>query len=167
MVKGPRRASSKSLSTPCSESSAKRKTSTFPGSFVSLSVASVITPRIPSLPISKLSAFCAELELLLEGRYPDCELCLFGHIGDGNLHVNIMKPESLGSDAFLAKVHDVDRDMFALVRAHKGSVSAEHGVGLLKREWLEYTRSAVEIDLMRHLKATLDPLGLLNPGKVL
>ena len=58
-------------------------------------------------------------------------------------------------------------DMFGLVRNHQGSVSAEHGIGLLKREWLEYTRSPMEIDLMRHLKATLDPKGLLNPGKVL
>ena len=67
----------------------------------------------------------------------------------------------------LARTHDVDRDMFGLVRSHKGSVSAEHGIGLLKKEWLEYTRSPMEIDLMRHLKAALDPKGLLNPGKVL
>ncbi len=120
-----------------------------------------------ALPVASLSVFCTELEALLERRYPDWELCLFGHIGDGNLHVNIMKPDALGKDEFLAKVHDVDRDMFELVRAHKGSVSAEHGVGLLKKEWLEYTRSPIEIDLMRHLKATLDPKGLLNPGKVL
>jgi FAD/FMN-containing dehydrogenase len=120
-----------------------------------------------ALPLSKLSVFCTELEALLVARYPAWELCLFGHIGDGNLHVNIMKPEALGKDEFLAKTHEVDRDMFELVRLHKGSVSAEHGIGLLKREWLGHTRSPLEITLMRHLKATLDPKGLLNPGKVL
>ena len=120
-----------------------------------------------ALPIAKLSAFCTELETLLASRYPDWELCLFGHIGDGNLHVNIMKPDGISKDEFLEKTHEVDRDMFGLVRSHKGSVSAEHGVGLLKKEWLEYTRSPAEIALMRHLKAMLDPKGLLNPGKVL
>ena len=120
-----------------------------------------------ALPLAKLSVFCAELEALLASRYPDWELCLFGHIGDGNLHVNIMKPEAMSKDDFFARTHDVDRDMFGLVRSHKGSVSAEHGIGLLKKEWLVYTRSPMEIDLMRHLKAALDPRWLLNPGKVL
>jgi FAD/FMN-containing dehydrogenase len=120
-----------------------------------------------ALPITKLSVFCDELEALLAARYPDWELCLFGHIGDGNLHVNIMKPDALGKDEFLAKTHEVDRDMFALVKKHLGSVSAEHGIGLLKREWLGHTRSPLEIDLMRQMKAMLDPKGLLNPGKVL
>ncbi|MDP2272620.1 MAG: FAD-binding oxidoreductase [Archangium sp.] len=120
-----------------------------------------------ALPVAKLSVFCGELETLLASRYPDWELCLFGHIGDGNLHVNIMKPEEMSKEDFFARTHDVDRDMFGLVRSHKGSVSAEHGIGLLKKEWLEYTRSPMEIDLMRHLKAALDPKGLLNPGKVL
>ena len=120
-----------------------------------------------ALPLAKLSVFCGELETLLASRYPDWELCLFGHIGDGNLHVNIMKPEAMSKDDFFSRTHDVDRDLFGLVRSHKGSVSAEHGIGLLKKEWLEYTRSPMEIDLMRHLKAALDPKGLLNPGKVL
>jgi FAD/FMN-containing dehydrogenase len=120
-----------------------------------------------ALPIAALRAFCAELETLLASRYPGWELCLFGHIGDGNLHVNIMKPEAMEKGAFLEKTHAVDADLMALVRAHKGSVSAEHGIGLLKREWLGHTRSAAEIALMRSLKATLDPNGILNPGKVL
>ncbi len=120
-----------------------------------------------ALPIVELSSFCGELESLLASRYPDWELCLFGHIGDGNLHVNIMKPEGLGKDEFLARTHDVDRDMFELVRSHRGSISAEHGIGLLKRDWLSYTRSPLEIALMRQIKSALDPKGLLNPGKVL
>jgi FAD/FMN-containing dehydrogenase len=120
-----------------------------------------------ALPIAALSPFCQALETLLAQRYPDWELCLFGHIGDGNLHVNIMKPESLAKDDFLQQTHLVDADLFALVQQHKGSVSAEHGIGLLKREWLGHSRSPLEIALMRHLKSSLDPKGLLNPGKVL
>ena len=120
-----------------------------------------------ALPIAALKVFCGELEALLSARYPDWELCLFGHIGDGNLHVNIMKPDALDKAAFLEKTHAVDADLMALVRAHAGSVSAEHGIGLLKREWLGHTRSPAEIAIMRQLKAVLDPQGILNPGKVL
>lgn len=120
-----------------------------------------------ALPISQLKPFCESLEALLAKQYAEWELCLFGHIGDGNLHVNIMKPDALSKDEFLGRTHEVDRDMFALVREFNGSVSAEHGIGLLKREWLGHTRSAHEIQLMRHLKAALDPKNLLNPGKVL
>ena len=79
-----------------------------------------------ALPISRLKKFCGELETLLAARYPGWELCLFGHIGDGNLHVNIMKPDALEKAAFLEKVHAVDADLMALVRSHAGSVSAEH-----------------------------------------
>ncbi len=120
-----------------------------------------------ALPLRSLKPFCAELTALLEKRYPDWELCLFGHIGDGNLHVNIMKPDALSKDEFFKRTHEVDADLFGLVRAHHGSVSAEHGIGLLKREWLGHTRSPTEIALMKQLKLALDPLGILNPGKVL
>lgn len=120
-----------------------------------------------ALPIAALSAFCAELEGLLAQRYPGWELCLFGHIGDGNLHVNIMKPDDLDRAAFLARTHEVDQVLFDAVRRHRGSVSAEHGIGLLKRPWLSYSRSETELALMRAFKAQLDPHGILNPGKVL
>jgi len=120
-----------------------------------------------ALPIAGLSAFCGELEALLASRYPDWELCLFGHIGDGNLHVNIMKPDALSKADFLHRTHEVDQVVMDLVKAHRGSVSAEHGIGLLKRPWLGHTRSPTEVALMNQLKALLDPRGLLNPGKVL
>jgi FAD/FMN-containing dehydrogenase len=119
-----------------------------------------------ALPIAALAGFCAELDALFAASWPDFEICLFGHIGDGNLHVNVMKPDRLSKEDFLAFAHEADRAMFALVRAHGGSISAEHGVGLLKKEWLGYTRTPAEVALMRALKATLDPRGLLNPGKV-
>jgi len=120
-----------------------------------------------SLPISGLSAFCTALEKLLEQRYQGWELCLFGHIGDGNLHVNIMKPEAMQNAEFHAKTHAVDADIFDLVRSHQGSISAEHGIGLLKRDFLGHSRSDLEIALMHQLKKVLDPKNLLNPGKII
>ena len=119
-----------------------------------------------SLPIARLSAFVAELGAVFAERYPDWEICLFGHIGDGNIHVNVMKPDAMDAAAFLAHAHEADRHLFELVRAHGGSISAEHGIGLLKKEWLHYTRSPREIAIMRDLKRVLDPKGILNRGKV-
>jgi FAD/FMN-containing dehydrogenase len=120
-----------------------------------------------ALPIAELPGFCAALEQLFEERYPGWEICLFGHIGDGNLHINVMKPEALSKEAFLAFVHEVDAAVFGLVRAHHGSISAEHGIGLLKKEWLGYSRSARELDVFRSLKRIFDPNGILNPGKII
>jgi FAD/FMN-containing dehydrogenase len=120
-----------------------------------------------SLPIAELEAFCAELEAVFTERYPDFEVCLFGHIGDGNLHINVMKPDALDKAAFLARTKAADHDMFKLVRAHQGSISAEHGVGLLKKDYLSYSRSPAELALIRALKIALDPLNLLNPGKII
>ena len=77
-----------------------------------------------------------------------------------------MKPDRLENAAFFAFAHEADRAMFELVRKHGGSISAEHGVGLLKKEWLSYTRTAAEIAFMRSLKLVFDPHGILNPGKV-
>jgi FAD/FMN-containing dehydrogenase len=119
-----------------------------------------------ALPIASLEAFCAELGDLFARRYPGWEVCLFGHIGDGNLHVNVMKPDSEEKPAFLARVEEADRDMFDLVKAHGGSVSAEHGIGLLKKPWLAWTRSEAEIAVMKAVKTALDPRGVLNPGKI-
>lgn len=119
-----------------------------------------------ALPIAALPAFCAALERVLAERHPGFELCLFGHIGDGNLHVNVMKPDAMPKAEFLAHVREADRALMELVRAHRGSVSAEHGIGILKKEWLGYTRSPAELAIFRALKASLDPHGILNPGKI-
>jgi FAD/FMN-containing dehydrogenase len=119
-----------------------------------------------ALPIAGLEAFTADLERLIGEKYPTFEVCIFGHIGDGNLHVNIMKPDDLAKDAFLARTHEVDEAIFTLVRAHRGSISAEHGIGLLKKPFLHYSRSEAEIDAMRAMKKALDPNGILNPGKI-
>jgi FAD/FMN-containing dehydrogenase len=119
-----------------------------------------------ALPVAALESFCAALGDLFARRYPRWEVCLFGHIGDGNIHVNVMKPEALDKPAFLAKVKEADRDLFDLVKAHAGSVSAEHGIGLLKKPWLPWTRSAAEIAAMKAVKTALDPGNVLNPGKI-
>jgi FAD/FMN-containing dehydrogenase len=120
-----------------------------------------------ALPLAALEPFCDELEAQFARGYPGWEVCLFGHIGDGNLHVNVMKPDDLDREAFLARTGAADRDLFALVARHRGTISAEHGIGLLKKAYLGYTRSPDEIAVMRAVKRALDPLGILNPGKVL
>ncbi|NUP04501.1 MAG: FAD-binding oxidoreductase [Polyangiaceae bacterium] len=119
-----------------------------------------------ALPIAKLEGFCRDLESILAERYPGWEVCLFGHIGDGNLHVNIMKPDDMDKAAFLGRTHDVDRHMFELVQSYGGSISAEHGIGLLKKDYLGYSRSPAEIAAMKAVKAALDPKNTLNPGKI-
>lgn len=120
-----------------------------------------------ALPVAALEAFCAEFESLVAARYPAFEICLFGHIGDGNLHVNVMKPDDWSKEAFLAKTKELDPEMFTLVKKHQGSISAEHGIGLLKRDYLGYSRAPAELALLRALKTALDPKGILNPGKIL
>ncbi|MDQ3037179.1 MAG: FAD-binding oxidoreductase, partial [Myxococcota bacterium] len=120
-----------------------------------------------ALPITMLDAFTSELDALFAKEWPRFEICLFGHIGDGNLHVNVMKPDDMPKDEFLAHAHASDAAMFELVRRHHGSISAEHGVGLLKKDFLCYSRSPAEIEMLRAVKRALDPEGLLNPGKIL
>ncbi len=81
----------------------------------------------------------------MNDAYPDFEVCWYGHIGDGNLHLNILKPAALSIDDFFAKCHHISPRLFEVVAQHDGSISAEHGVGLLKRDFLQYSRSADEI----------------------
>jgi FAD/FMN-containing dehydrogenase len=120
-----------------------------------------------AIPVAALEGFTGELEALFARRYPGWEICLFGHIGDGNLHVNVMKPDGMAKEAFLEKTHEVDRAIFELVGAHQGSISAEHGIGLLKKPYLGFTRSEAELEVMRAVKRALDPMNRMNPGKIL
>ena len=114
-----------------------------------------------------MPGFLADVDRLVAEHYPDLETCWFGHIGDGNLHLNILKPPGLDLAAFHRRCHAISPKLFAAVRQRGGSVSAEHGVGLLKRDFLEFSRSAAEIDILRAMKKTLDPNGVMNPGKLL
>jgi FAD/FMN-containing dehydrogenase len=119
-----------------------------------------------SVRISKVPEFLSSVDSILKYNYPDFEVVWFGHIGDGNLHINILKPENLASSEFLQACHKVDELLFAKIESFGGSVSAEHGVGLTKKPYLHHTRSAEEISYMRAIKQVFDPDGILNPGKV-
>ena len=117
--------------------------------------------------ISDVPGFLADVDRVVAENYPDWEICWFGHIGDGNLHLNVLKPPDLAMADFYARCHAISPKLFELVRLRGGSISAEHGVGLLKRDFLTYSRSPAEIDIMRGVKAVLDPNGVMNPGKLL
>jgi glycolate oxidase subunit GlcD len=119
-----------------------------------------------SLPLSNLTVFCAELEKLIKTEYPGFEVVLFGHIGDGNLHVNYIKPKAMDKTEFFKFAHHADEAMFGLVKKYGGSVSAEHGIGLVKKDFLHYTRSPEEIATMKLIKKALDPHSIMNPGKI-
>lgn len=119
-----------------------------------------------SVPVSKVPAFLDRVDKLVAARYPDFEIIWFGHIGDGNVHLNILKPDSLDKDTFYHQCHEVSREVFALIREFGGSVSAEHGVGLVKKDFLGFSRSPEEVALMRQIKRVFDPNGIMNPGKI-
>ena len=130
-----------------------------------------IAPYMPykndvSVRISAVPEFLTEVDRVVAAEYPDFEVCWYGHIGDGNLHLNILKPASVDGAAFYARCHAISPRIFAIVAKHGGSISAEHGVGLLKRDFLGYTRSPAEIAAMRAMKQIFDPCGIMNPGKV-
>jgi FAD/FMN-containing dehydrogenase len=135
-------------------------------------ISEAITPRTPykndlSVRVSRVPAFLGALDALVGRHYPDFEVVWFGHIGDGNLHMNILRPPGLDVDAFRAACDALSPRVFELVQAHGGSISAEHGVGLLKRDYLHYSRNPAEIEALRGLKAVFDPDCVLNPGKLL
>jgi FAD/FMN-containing dehydrogenase len=118
-----------------------------------------------SLPISRLPVFLEQAGAALAAAFPGLRTVAFGHVGDGNLHYNLSMPEAGDNTAFIAAQPTVNRIVHDLVHAHGGSISAEHGLGQLKREEILRYKSTVEIELMRALKRALDPLGLMNPGK--
>ncbi len=130
-----------------------------------------IAPRTPykndiSVVVSKVPQFLREIDAVVTEHYPDFEIIWFGHIGDGNLHLNILKPESMENAEFFEKCQQVNKWVFDIVQKHAGSVSAEHGVGLVKKDYLGVTRSQADIALMRGIKRVFDPNGVMNPGKI-
>ncbi|MFK3737863.1 FAD-binding oxidoreductase [Massilia sp. TN1-12] len=120
-----------------------------------------------SLPISRIADFIAATDARLDAAWPGVQVVCFGHLGDGNLHYNIAPPPGIAHEAFLAQQGAVNRIVHDSVAAYGGSISAEHGIGALKREELARYTSPVALGLMRALKAALDPLGIMNPGKIL
>ena len=116
--------------------------------------------------ISRVPDFLAEVEAVVNASYPDFEIVWFGHIGDGNVHLNMLKPDDLPMDEFQRRCGEVSQWVFEIVQRYEGSISAEHGVGLLKKDYLHYSRSETEIAIMRQIKLAFDPAGIMNPGKV-
>lgn len=120
-----------------------------------------------STTIDQVPAFLSRVDAIVANHYPDLEVVWFGHIGDGNLHLNILKPDDVSVADFQTRCKVVSAEIFETISALGGSVSAEHGVGLLKKDFLGYSRSAAEIALMRSIKHAFDPDGIMNPGKVI
>ncbi len=119
-----------------------------------------------SVTVAKVPAFLRDIDVIVSNSYPDFIVVWYGHIGDGNLHLNILKPDDMGKDEFFAKCAVVNKQVFEVVEKYNGSISAEHGVGMTKRDYLAYSRSAAEIAYMKAVKAVFDPNGIMNPGKI-
>ncbi len=119
-----------------------------------------------SVPVSKLPDFVAAASAAVTTFQPGVRICCFGHMGDGNMHFNVSQPVGMDTQAYLARWHAMNRVVHDIVMNLGGSFSAEHGIGVLKREDMKRYKSAVELDVMRSLKQMLDPKGILNPGRV-
>jgi FAD/FMN-containing dehydrogenase len=120
-----------------------------------------------SLPISRTADFIEQTDAQLAAAYPGCQVVCFGHLGDGNLHYNVAPKDGESHEKFLANQAPINRIVHDNVDAFGGSISAEHGIGALKRGELTRYKSPVELNMMRAIKTALDPLGIMNPGKIL
>ena len=119
-----------------------------------------------SVPVAAVPQFIADADAAVTKLMPGARPVAFGHLGDGNIHYNVSQPVGADKAAYLARWHEMNEAVHAIVRQHGGSISAEHGIGVLKRDELPHVKDPVALDLMRALKRTLDPLNILNPGKV-
>jgi FAD/FMN-containing dehydrogenase len=120
-----------------------------------------------AVPVSDVARFIARAIEACARACPGVRPVPFGHVGDGNVHFNLSQPAGADKAAFLARWGEMNRIVHDLTHAFGGSISAEHGLGLMKREEILRYKSPVEIELMRTLKRTLDPAGIMNPGKLL
>ncbi len=120
-----------------------------------------------SVPVSRVPELIERAGAALAAKFPGIRIVAFGHVGDGNIHYNCSKAERQAAEDFFAQAPDVNRVVYDVVDALGGSISAEHGLGMLKRDEIRRYKEALELDLMRAIKRTLDPHGLMNPGKVL
>jgi glycolate oxidase subunit GlcD len=118
-----------------------------------------------SVPINKLSPFVAALENAAQDS-KDIEIILFGHIGDGNVHINYVSDSAIAKEEFLKQTSKIEEEILDLLKKFQGSISAEHGIGLLKKDGLKHLVPELNLELMRQIKAVFDPKGILNPGKI-
>jgi FAD/FMN-containing dehydrogenase len=120
-----------------------------------------------AVPVALVPEFLDRALAAVTALVPGCRPVPFGHLGDGNIHFNVNQPIGADKAAFLDQWEAMNDEVHAIVAALGGSISAEHGIGVAKRDLLPGVKSQVELDLMRAIKMTLDPGGILNPGKVL
>lgn len=120
-----------------------------------------------SVPISRVAEFISLANTALKQQYPDVRIVIFGHIGDGNIHYNPSLPNATKNDEFIAQSARVNQLVYDIVHSLGGSISAEHGLGQLKRNEIRHYKSALEMELMSNIKRMLDPNNLMNPNKVL
>jgi len=120
-----------------------------------------------SVPVAAIATFIHAADIAVEQVCPGARVVCFGHVGDGNLHYNITQPQSMQTAAFMALYKPMNKAVHDIVRSLNGSISAEHGIGQLKRDEFLSTAQPVAIDLMRRVKAAFDPAGIMNPGKVI
>ena len=126
-----------------------------------------VVEELLSLPIARIDDYVIRCRAGLDAAWPAAHKLFYGHIGDSNPHISVMMERPASEQALRALMHGVDEIVYAALRDFGGSVSAGHGIGTLKRVWLDHSRSAPGLALMRLLKQTLDPKGILNPGKVI
>jgi glycolate oxidase subunit GlcD len=119
-----------------------------------------------SVKPSQVGEFLLKVDAFVNANYPDFENIWFGHIGDGNLHLNILKPKELDLEEFKKQCAQANPEIFTILKEFNGSISAEHGVGLVKKDYLDFSRSPIEIDFMRAIKQVFDPSNIMNPGKL-
>ncbi|AHK43603.1 MULTISPECIES: FAD-binding oxidoreductase [Ensifer] len=120
-----------------------------------------------SVPVSSIPAFMKEADTAVMQAMPGARICSFGHMGDGNIHYNISQPLGADKQAFLDRWREMNAIVHGIVLKYNGSISAEHGIGQLKRDELAEVRPEIEIELMRRIKHAFDPAGIMNPDKVL
>jgi FAD/FMN-containing dehydrogenase len=120
-----------------------------------------------SVPVAAVPKFIEEASAAVLAAFPGARPCPFGHLGDGNLHFNISQPVGADTEAFLGRWYEINAIVHGVVARFGGSISAEHGVGIMKRDLLPSVKDPVALEMMRALKRTFDPKGILNPGKVL
>jgi D-lactate dehydrogenase (cytochrome) len=120
-----------------------------------------------SVPVAAVPAFIEEANAAVVKLLPGSRPVPFGHLGDGNIHYNVSQPVGGDKESFLARWHDVNAVVFEIVLKMGGSISAEHGIGVMKRDELPDVKDKVAIEVMRGIKALLDPFNIMNPGKVL
>lgn len=119
-----------------------------------------------SVPVKSVTPFIVEYRKKIEEFLDKDQILIFGHIGDGNLHVNLLKPESQDANEFFQQCKNLEEHTYAIIQKYHGSISAEHGIGILKKPYLLYSRNQIELDWMIQIKKIFDPNEILNPGKL-